>query len=206
MTGSGTGTPVGIVTAYATVEQYRAVTGKTDLEADTQIEEDLLAISRYLDATLRRYFGQSAVARTLIVPRTSDTLWTPDLAEAPTSVKADEDEDGVCETAITGFEVHPLNAALEPEPRPYTRIHLPSWASRTLFLEGQRVEVTAIWGWPAVPLAVNRACIHLTAILRLETPRATRRIQELGETVEASPDAMSIVRKLTDAYQVVGYI
>ena len=50
-----------------------------------------------------------------------------------------------------------------------------------------------------------RATVHLTAILRLESPRATRRIAELGDAVEASPAVQGIVRDLASAYRRVQF-
>ena len=104
--------------------------------------------------------------------------------------------------ATTDYELLPLNANRGPEPRPYTRIGMTSWGKYSSFSAGERVEVTAQFGWPAVPEAIQRACIHLTAILRLETPRATRRIAELGDVIETSQDAQFIVKQLVDQYKV----
>ena len=188
--------------AYATAAEYRGVIDKTDTKDDTEILSDLKAISRYLEGKLGRFFNKdaSAVARIYMAPSTTRTLWVTDMSEAPVTVKFDYDGDGVYETATTNYKLLPFNAPVEPEPQPYTRIYFDSHLSK-----GQMVEITAKYGWPAVPEAIKKATIHLTAILRLETPRATRRIQELGETIEASTDAQSIIRQLTDNYQLVSY-
>jgi hypothetical protein len=196
--------------AYATAAQYRAVVGKTDSAQDADVLTDLKAISRHLEGKLGRFFGKdsAAVARYYLPDQATRELRVDDLAAAPTSIKMDLDGDGTCETtlAATDYELLPRNAAKEPEAAPYTRIRMVDWGNYDCFYSGCKVEVTAVFGWPAVPEAVGRATIHLAAILRLETPRATRRIVELEGAIEASADAMSIVRQLTDRYQLVRYV
>ena len=195
-----------ISAAYATPAQYRAVTGKTDAGQDTDILTDLTAVSRYIDGKLRRFFNKdaAAVSRVYIPAESTLAIWVDDLAMEPTAVKLDTGGDGLFATtlATTDYELLPLNANRGPEPRPYTRIGMTSWGKYSSFSAGERVEVTAQFGWPAVPEAIQRATIHLTAILRLESPRATRRIAELGDVMETSQDAQFIVKQLIDQYKV----
>ncbi len=49
-----------------------------------------------------------------------------------------------------------------------------------------------------------RACVQLTAILRLESPRATRVTDELGQTTGMSRDGAGIVEELMRNYVKVG--
>ncbi len=153
-----------------------------------------------------RFFNrdENAVARIYIPEDSGPTLWVDDISITPTSVRVDSDRDGQYSTtlATTDYELLPLNADKGPEPRPYNRIRLTPWGDYSEFTEGIRVEVTARYGWLSVPDAIQRAAIQLTGILRLETPRATRRIAELGDIMEASGDAMSIVRQLAEQYKV----
>ena len=198
--------------AYATAAQYRAVIGKTDTGQDADILTDLKSISRYLEGKLGRFFNVDAadVTRVYTTPVTSDHIWIDDLSAAPTSIKIDTDGDGsfADEDALTAsdYELIPLNAALGPEARPYTSIRLTEWGDYVQFVKGQRVQIVGKFGWASVPDAIQRACIQLTAILRLESPRATRRISELDGTIEASADAANIVRQLTDSYWKPRYI
>jgi hypothetical protein len=186
--------------AYATVEQYRALTGKTDTAADSLIITDLLAISRYLDGKLGRYFNKdlSDTTRLYMPDSAITTLYIEDVV-AITEVAL---ESGDSFDALTDYTLLPLNADKQPEPRPFSAIKLRS----SVFPADTQVRVTGIHGWPAVPDAVQRATIHLAAILRIESPRATRRISELGDSIETSDDAMSIIRQLTDRYRRVSYV
>ncbi len=198
-----------ISAAYATAAEYRAVIGKTDPAEDSEIQVDLTAISRYLDARLGRFFSKDAspVSRIYIPSTATNELWTDDMAAAPTEVAIDANRDGTYAVVLASsdYELLPLNALLSPEPRPYMRIMLTPWGRYTVFSAGTRVRVTTQFGWPEVPLAIQRATIHLAALLRLETPRATRRIPELGEAIEASLDAQRIIRQLTDQYKLIKY-
>jgi len=183
--------------------------GMTDAAKDADILTDLTAISRYLDAKLGRSFGRdtSAVPRIYFPVKKSNILIVDDMSAPPTGVAIDTGNNGQYATALLAmdYELHPLNANLQPEPRPWTSIALVPWGSVGMFELGVRVRVTAQYGWPSVPLAIRQATINLTALLRLETQRATRRVSELSEMVEISPQAQRIVTQLADAYGLARY-
>lgn len=136
----------------------------------------------------------------------------PDIASVTgLAVKVDTDGDYsfADETGLTldtDFWLGPwerLTAALTPESAPARFIELhPDSAIVTIFPAQKRaVEVTASWGWPAVPKAVELAAVHLAAILRLESPRATQRIQEgLDAVIGTSRQAQEIISELQRAY------
>lgn len=199
-----------ITDAYASASEYRVVTGRTDTGSDAQILLDLKAISRFLEGKLERFFTKNAedVARVYVPPESATAIWIDDLSASPTTVKLDTAGDGTFATTLVSsdYELLPLNADKGPEPRPYTQIAMTPWGSYGAFIEGQRVEITGKWGWPAVPEPIKQATIHLTAILRLETPRATRRVVELDTVMEASADAQSLIKQLTDNYRRIRYV
>jgi hypothetical protein len=63
------------------------------------------------------------------------------------------------------------------------------------------VQVTARFGWPAVPQAIVQATCQLVGILRLESPRATSQISEgLDSVLGASFEAQKIVENLQRVY------
>ena len=189
---------------YASVSDYEQVFPIKG-EDTPELIRQLAAVSRYIDHETGRFFGldTSAVTRIYIPPVASDTLWTDDIAVSPTGLKIDTDDDGsfADETTITGFELLPLNAARGPEVRPWHGIRLRSFASPyTVFPAGKRVEVTAQWGWLTVPESIRAATIQLTAILRLESPRSTSSIDEVGRVVGLSPEGRGIVEGIKYAY------
>ena len=129
----------------------------------------------------------------------------PDFGSVPTSILIDEDNDGLFtdETtlATTDYELLPQNAILGPEAMPYDAIRLTPWGDKFLWPLGMRVEITAQWGWPDVPEAVKRYTADITSILRLETPRATARIEDGIGTISTIPaSAQALIYKLGEQY------
>lgn len=113
------------------------------------------------------------------------------------SIVVDTDRDGsyVGESPLSASDyiLLPRNALVGPEPGPYTSISRPVGFT---WVPGCEVKITAIWGWPAVPKAIERATVHLTGILRIETPRATSRISEMDGTIAASKACQDILQSL----------
>jgi hypothetical protein len=213
--------------AYATAPEYRTVITKHDGEDDASIDADLLLISRVIERKSGRVsFNRDAADVTRVFTTKpsrsappanwaetenpyrwgnySRELVIPDLSAAPTSIKIDEDRDGdfADETAlaVTDYLLQPEDAPDGPEPEPYTSIQIPTWSTKGGFPANTRVEIIGKWGWPAVPGAIKRACIELTAVLRLESPRATRTVDAVGTVLGMSKLANDILAELLDAY------
>jgi hypothetical protein len=194
--------------AYASAATYRAVLDKSDTSEDAEILTDLTAVSRYIERKLGRFFTTDAgnverVYRATDLSNEPKCLFVDDLVSV-SHIKVDTDDDGSFADedawASTDYELLPRNAADGPEAAPYTEIYIPSWSTKNLWGR-HRVEVSGKWGWPAVPSAIERATVHLTGILRLETPRATRQVNIGMEQVEeTSSEAQAIVNQLMDMY------
>jgi hypothetical protein len=199
---------VAISDPYATNTQYKAFVAKSSGDNDSEIDAQLLAISRVLerDAFGGRYFTKDASAtirRYYPLVDNQRTLFVEDIASTSgLIVKVDDNRDGIAEvtlTLTTDYELRPLNAATGPEPEPYTAIYLPPRSSRSFWWN--LIEVTAIHGWPAVPQAVVQATCQLVGILRLDSPRATNRINEgMDAVIGTSREARDIVDRLSEAY------
>jgi hypothetical protein len=222
-----------VADSYSDAVSYRARVGKSDSASDGAILDDLIAISRYLDRELDRFFTQDAAAVTRVVyPRgyhggdpEAENPWRgvrgarlldldADLAVRPTSVIIDLNRTGSFSgyaalaqpdaSGVSGgdYQLWPLNVDKGPEPKPWTQLYIPTWSGQFGFPPGCPVQVTAIWGWPAVPRAIARATEQLTAILRLESPRATQRIPEgIAAAVGESLEGQRIVAQLAQAYK-----
>lgn len=214
---------VAIGDAYATAAEYRAVVNMSDTSEDaTTIARDLLAVSRYIEQELGRVAGfnkdASAVDR-IYMPRgrvrygyaEAENPWLAsngtrvldvDDIVSVTSIKVDQDIDDTFSLtlATTDYELLPRNAADGPEARPYRQIELTPWGTQSVWRPGARVKVNAVFGWPAVPSAIKDATIQLTAILRLQSPRATNRVNEMNQSLSTSRVAQEIVAGLLAAY------
>ncbi len=185
--------------AYASVLDYVGVVGDQD-NADGShpaIQADLIAVSRWLDRRLGRFFTKDdAVTNSVYAVPAGRSAPPLDWAESENPfrwgnvrralevddiadtnglvISIDADMDGVYETTLntSDYELLPLNALLGPELRPYERIAILPTSSQGGWSSGSRVRVTAIRGWPAVPSAIRRATIDITSSLRLGSSRA----------------------------------
>ncbi len=191
-----------IDSAYASAAEYRASIDKVDTSEDAEVLVDLTTVSRYIEHRTTRFFNKDAAAVARIYqPKWPDALEVDDVVSI-TTVKVDADLDGTYETTLTAgtdYELLPRNAADGPEPGPYTTLKRLTGA----WLPSSRVEVTAVFGWPSVPGPVKAACIHLTAILRLETPRAQAQVTDLGQIVSINPQARGLIENLILDYGAV---
>lgn len=194
-----------VTDAYFTAAEYRSRIGKDDTSDDADILTDGKAICRHIERKTERFFTKDASDATRVYdPRMPGRhLYTDDIVSV-TSITVDTDSDGsfADETALatTDYELRPLNAADGPEPAPYTQVYIPEWSTASLWMPGKRVQIVGIFGWNAVPEAVKAAAIHLTAVLRLETPRASRSIDDTGQILEASYEARGIIAELVRNY------
>ena len=215
-----------ITDAYATPALYRTLLSGTDSRKDEEIIDDLVACSRLIDRKLHTFFSKDdSLAIRYYMPQykvrdssygiywaESENPWrhlqgTTTLAVDPIAsitgleIAIDENLDSTYTKILTtnDYLLLPRNALVSTEPKPYTTIQLVNddyWRPAT------EVRVTAIFGWPAVPKAIERACVHLAGILRLESPRATRTIQYGDTSTQTSRIADDVLEGLLKAYKV----
>lgn len=191
--------------SYATVAEYRAAIHKIDEGADDVIERDLLAVSRYLERRTGRIFARDVEPeRRRFYFGWSCWVPTDDMSEEPEIVALGLPPGGPLDAvnvAESGRDFRPYpSTALQGlhaiEPRAYEGLHFT--APRSV---GYPVDIVLRWGWPAVPVGIERATIEITAIWRLESPRATSRVNELDQVVGTSELANRIVKDLIDTYR-----
>lgn len=164
---------------YATVQDYKDWVYVADTDDDTEIGVALTVASRAIDQYCDRQFG--VLAEAAVRYQTADTTCylklsldlqsTNDLA-----VKVDSDRDGIYETTLTlGTHVRllPLNAPSDG--RPWTALEVINGSGHWFPCHDGAVEITAEWGWTAVPAAVKQACL-LQADIYMK-----RRNQGLGQ-------------------------
>lgn len=174
----------GYTTTAVIKGQYRL----DDSDDDTIIDAAIEAASRAIDNECNRRFflDSAATARTYIVPQTyaPGTVYVHDFSPAtPPTVKVDVDNDGTFETtwtAGTDYQLEPLvYNDIESGPQNTIRL-LGSQYLRAAWLGRANLQVTAKWGWPAVPAAVVKAC----ALLAVDYYRAKDAPFGIGGTSE----------------------
>ena len=163
-----------VTNGYTTVDKLKAQLNVTDSRWDTALELAVNAASRQIDAHtgwVQHGFWQdgTVVARTY-EPDETKCLYIPEGISTTTGliVKVDYGDDGTYESTLTistDFTLEPVNAAADYPVRPYTEIEIRNTSAAYFPLEYYSVQVTAKFGWPAVPAAVELACLIQAAQL-----------------------------------------
>ncbi len=178
---------------YCTEAQLRTFMRLPASGSDTDSVDYTIAItaaSRAIDRSCNRQFGVSTATARYYTPHYSDaylmTICEVDDFQSVTSlvVKSDFDGDQTYESTIasTGYRKRPYNAAANG--RPWTLLEFSDSVSTT---HGS-LEVTALWGWTAVPDNIVQATLLQASRL------AKRRDAPFG--VAGSPDMGNELRLL----------
>lgn len=155
-----------ITNGYCTLEQIKTELGLDDELDSTLLELSVAAASRQIDGQCGRRFWQDATAVTRTYDADSSGLVEVDDISTTVGliVKVDYDGTGGYATTLTvgtDYLVAPVNAAAAAPVRPYTELQMVG-TSNAYFPTGWSrpgVQVTAKFGWPAVPDDITKACI-----------------------------------------------
>jgi hypothetical protein len=167
------------------------------------------AASRSIDNYCQRRFwlDPTPVARTFI-PQTLTSIEFDDDIGSTTGlvIKTDASGDGVYETTwvAADYQLLPVNAANAfPEAEPWTAIRAVGtktfpWLVNTWLTRLDRVQITASWGWPAVPDAVVQACLIKASKFfgRKDSPQGIAGFGDFGPVRLSSrddPDVMMLL-------------
>ncbi len=197
-----------ITNGYTTLTAMKNFLSIVDSSDDTLLEGFIESASRSIDRIANRRFYADAAASARKYRAYNDLFVYVDDISSTTGlvVKIDDDGDGTFETTLTintDFLVEPLTAASKD--RPFTQLTMVNTSFTWpifpgLFSNGLRpgVEVTAKWGWPAVPDDIETACQILTADLykRKDSPGGILGLGDLG-AIRMSPlgrDVTAMVR------------
>lgn len=191
---------------YTTLDEFKGWIRLSDGQDDIRIQASITAASRAIDNYCGRHFWQTAAGTT----RAFDTCnqWELDIDDAVTvtAVATDENADGTFEIVwvASDYQLLPLNPAAAPEPEPFTQIR--AVASRTFPLSNEQrraglIQVTATWGWAAIPEAIGEACRLITnrLVKRPGSPEGVAGFDEFGIVRISSRDDPDAVR-LIDPY------
>lgn len=152
--------------SYASPDELKDRLGLTDTNDDTRVVEALASVSREIEAVCDRQFNKTTSA-TSRVYYPHDLCWaTVDDFHTTTGlvVATDQGDDGTYETvwSASDYQLEPLNGVVGGEQGwPYFKIR--ALRSRWFPTTGIRapIQVTAQWGWAAVPAPVKEACLIL---------------------------------------------
>ena len=174
-----------LVNAYTTLASVKRSLSITDSVDDDLIELCINAASRAIDNMTERTFFQTTATR-VFVP--DDSFFCPiddlyQLTSLKTSDDADQDYD--ITWGVKDRQLEPLNGSLNGTDWPYTGIRaVGDYLFPTVGSEAT-VQVTGVFGWSSVPVAIEQATILQAAryFKRADSPMGV-----------AGFDAMGVVR------------
>jgi hypothetical protein len=159
-----------ITNGYCTLQELQGHFGDAGAKLDeTLLERAVNATSRAIDRFCGRRFWQDSVAQAKVYrPRDADIAWVDDISTTTGLVIAtDDDGDGTYETtwATTDYQLEPLNANTESVAHAWWRISAIDRYTFPLHDLRTTLQVTARFGWSAVPAEVTEACILRAAAM-----------------------------------------
>ena len=192
---------------YCTVEELKSRLGIPDTADDFELGLAAAGASRAVDEITGRYFWRGTDVRTYI-PESISRQSLDDLVSV-TSFKIDRDGDGVYEETWTqgtdyALEVAPgkYNVSGKGEQWPYTgavvitggKLFPFTWMWSHL----DRIQVTGVYGWPAVPLNVKNASLIVAAQL-FRIKDSVFGVAGFGEfgvvRIQSNPQVMWLLRR-----------
>lgn len=174
-----------ITNGYTTLVNQKLSLGIDDNVDNTWLEICITAASRAIDNFTERVFYQTSATR-VFVPYDNFLVEIDDLATL-TTLKTSTNVDGVFDVTwgTNDRQLEPLNGIAGGMPSPTT--HIRAVGDYWYPTAGQEatVQVVGTFGWPAVPSAIEQACILQAAryFKRADSPMGV-----------AGFDAMGVVR------------
>ncbi|SET43384.1 head-tail connector protein [Nonomuraea wenchangensis] len=189
---------------YATLEElkaYMSIDKPTLSLNDDLLEEALESASREIDRHCERQFNKADVVSTRIYRPKGCKLVTVDdfYSTEGLVIATDSGDTGSFNTvwSETQYELEPLNGIVNGEfGWPYFRIRAVGSAAFPVTHDRASLQITALWGWSAVPAPVKRATLVIaseTAKLK-DSPFGVAGYGEFGPVrVKNSPVAMRML-------------
>lgn len=151
-----------ITNGYCTLSEVKAALRISDTNDDALLENAIEGASRRIDGYCDRFFYQkNATAK--FFTRYEYKLQVPDFVSI-SSLKTDNDGDGIYETtwSASQYSLEPTDGSITGIP--FRRIIAVQGSSFPVFTDPARppIEITATWGWSAVPDDVREACVLLS--------------------------------------------
>ena len=189
-----------ITNGYCTLAELKEILRILDTVDDELLEARINEASRVIDQHCnRRFYADATASARLFTSIDGNTIFVDDISSTTgLVVKSDSAGDGTYATTIaaTDFQAEPLNAIVKGDPITSIAARVTGAFSTTTVPAG--CQVTARWGWPAVPDPVHSACLILAGRLvkRGDSLLGVAGFGELGAiTVRAiDPDVERMLR------------
>lgn len=149
---------------YTTLADLKSYLRLNDTEDDAELAFAITAASRAIDHATNRQFGNVSPVEARIYSARWDRSWCRwvidvDDVHSTTglTVLVDDDDDQVFDVSITDFRMAPVNE--DNKGRPWTQIVIGSDSANVPTKARDTVQVTALWGWAAVPVTIEAATL-----------------------------------------------
>lgn len=156
-----------ITNGYCTLADLKTVLRISDNVDDTMLEARITEASRVIDQHCdRRFYADSSASARLFVSLDGVQVFVDDISSTTgLVVKTDSAGDGTYATTLTAsqYQLEPLNSLAKSEP--VRRVVAVTPGTFPTVTAPAAVQITAKWGWPAVPDPVRSACIILAGRL-----------------------------------------
>lgn len=173
-----------ITNGYATLTQVKAAMRITDNIDDTLIEMAVESASRAIDGYAMRSFYSSGTATRYYAADDSYIVQTDDISGTAITLQTSSAGDGVFDTTwkVTDYQLEPNNGYTDGLSVPYTRIRAVEDYLYPVEADQALIKVTAVFGWPAVPIAITQACVIQSSRLfkRLDSPLGVAGFGDMG--------------------------
>jgi len=166
-----------IVNGYCTLAELKAALRVQDAIDDSLLELAIESASREIDGYCERMFYSTTATR-VYAPTNVYTLTTDDIVSVTTLKSSSNGVTYDTTWTTSDYQLEPLNGVAGGLVTPYTRIRavgnylLPAWATGTIYNLEASMQVTGVFGWSAVPIAIRQATVILAMRIfkRLDAP------------------------------------
>jgi hypothetical protein len=179
-----------ITNGYATRNQVKAALriGTADTLDDDLIDNCVGAASRLIDGYCNRKFWQSGTASRIYQAEDSFYCSIDDIAGTAITLKTSSQADGTFDVTwkVSDYQLEPLNGNLDGLEWSYDKIRaVGDYLFPTVnanYGEQALVQVTAVFGWPAIPEPVTQATIIQASRIfkRYDSPLGVAGFGDLG--------------------------
>jgi hypothetical protein len=177
-----------ITNGYATLNEVKASLRISDTVDDNLLETAIESASRMIDGYAMRNFYQSGTATRIFQAEDQLFVQIDDLASDDIVLETSTAADNIFDVtwSETDYQLEPLNANLDGIEWAYSRIRATGdyvFPTLSAFYGQQAlVRITGVFGWPAVPKAINQATViqAMRHYKRLDSPLGVAGFGDFG--------------------------
>jgi hypothetical protein len=189
-----------ITNGYASLAEVKAALRITDNVDDSILEMAVESASRLIDGHAGRQFYAIGTATRYFVALDDFNCEIDDISSSTITLQTANNADNVFDTtwATDDYQLEPLNGFLDGQAWPFTNIRAVGDYLWPISGGEALVKLTAVYGWPSVPIAIKQATIIQSSRIykRLDSPLGVAGFGDLGAirvTRDLDPDVAQLV-------------